>query len=31
MFARGVYPEDRVSSWCYDESEEDFTKGQHIS
>lgn len=26
MFARGVYPEDKVSSWCYDESEEDFTK-----
>ncbi|KAG9124370.1 Glycosyl phosphatidyl inositol anchor synthesis, partial [Ceratobasidium sp. 392] len=26
MFARGVHPEDKVSSWCYDESEEDFTK-----
>ncbi|KAL5637599.1 hypothetical protein ACGC1H_004121 [Rhizoctonia solani] len=26
MFARGVSPEDKVSSWCYDESEEDFTK-----
>ncbi|CAE6444112.1 unnamed protein product [Rhizoctonia solani] len=26
MFARGVSPEGKVSSWCYDESEEDFTK-----
>ncbi|KAG8685594.1 Glycosyl phosphatidyl inositol anchor synthesis, partial [Ceratobasidium sp. 394] len=26
MFARGVHLEDKVSSWCYDESEEDFTK-----
>ncbi|CAE7080957.1 unnamed protein product [Rhizoctonia solani] len=26
MFARGVSPDDKVSSWCYDESEEDFTK-----
>ncbi|CAE6348447.1 unnamed protein product [Rhizoctonia solani] len=28
MFARGVSPQDKVSSWCYDESEEDFTKGK---
>ncbi|KAG8744785.1 Glycosyl phosphatidyl inositol anchor synthesis [Ceratobasidium sp. 414] len=28
MFDRGVHPEDKVSSWCYDESEEDFTKGE---
>ncbi|QRW26287.1 phosphatidylinositol glycan, class N protein [Rhizoctonia solani] len=26
MFARGVTPEDKVSSWCYDEEDEDFTK-----
>ncbi|QRW13866.1 phosphatidylinositol glycan, class N protein [Ceratobasidium sp. AG-Ba] len=26
MFARGVYPQDKVSSWCYDEGEEDFTR-----
>ncbi|CAE6417000.1 unnamed protein product [Rhizoctonia solani] len=26
MFARGVSPEGKVSSWCYDESDEDFTK-----
>jgi hypothetical protein len=30
MFARGVYPENKVSSWCYDESEEDFTKGEYL-
>ncbi|KAJ1300601.1 hypothetical protein OPQ81_002255 [Rhizoctonia solani] len=29
MFARGVSPEDKVSSWCYDESDEDFTKGKY--
>jgi hypothetical protein len=26
MFARGAAP-GRVHMWCYDESEEDFTKG----
>ncbi|CAE6447867.1 unnamed protein product [Rhizoctonia solani] len=31
MFARGVSPEDKVSSWCYDEGEEDFTKGECYS
>lgn len=30
MFARGVYPEDKVSSWCFDEGDEDFTKGKHL-
>lgn len=30
MFARGVQPEGKMSSWCYDESEEDFTKGAHL-
>jgi phosphatidylinositol glycan class N len=30
MFARGVSPEDKVSSWCYDEGEEDFTKGKYL-
>ena len=26
MFARGAIPE-KVKTWCYDEDEEDFTKG----
>ncbi|CAE6462618.1 unnamed protein product, partial [Rhizoctonia solani] len=30
MFARGVSPENKVSSWCYDEAEEDFTKGEYM-
>ena len=30
MFANGATP-DKVKTWCYDEDEEDFTKGKVLN